>query len=703
MTRDISQFLKRCLLSCFVALFAAMPLSFVLVDTVAADTCTPPDSSQPGVHVPVGSDAALYHYDCDQGLWVSAHYTYNPATGVTKPIEPIVYTYNPSTDSYDTQAWVYNAPQGDYVLVGTSVVDPPAGANVASWRPAPPNESSISDTGEGSTNTIDNNGSGNGGKSISNTGANSNNGISGGGNNTLNTTNGNQISLGNVIVGQANSGNAIVIGNTTAGDATSGDAQDVANIINLLQSTSSALGSGNVVAFVANIDGDVNGDLLFDPATLSQVQPNISPNDNNNLTLNNSTDASIINDIDLSARSGDVTVSENTTAGNATSGQAQAIANVLNIINSAIGSGKSFVGTININGNLNGDILVPPDLVEQLIASNVPTVTITNTGADSTNTITNKGGSNTNVKNTNTNNITNNVNASAQSGDANVSENTTAGNGTSGQAATSITAFNLTGSNAVGKNSILVFVNVMGKWVGMIVNAPPGATAAALGGGISNTGADSNNSASDNGTTNTNIDNTGKQTITNNINVAARSGDANVTRNTNAGDAKSGDAKTAVNLLNVENSTLSLSNWFGILFINVFGVWNGSFGINTAAGDPILALPGSFNATNGDPTNGGAGAASGPPQVFRFVPKAGADNTFNLAPAATTTGGAGGGGNNAILAAAHNVLPARITTSIPGTQTPHNSFTRVAVIVGAFTGFIIISDALYTRRHPQRA
>jgi hypothetical protein len=35
------------------------------------------------------------------------------------------------------------------------------------------------------------------------------------------------------------------------------------------------------------------------------------------------------------------------------------------------------------------------------------------------------------------------------------------------------------------------------------------------------------------------------------------------------------------------NNNLSLNGWFGLLFINVFGSWNGSFGVNTSAGDPV--------------------------------------------------------------------------------------------------------------------
>src|ERR1019366_1710408 len=99
------------------------------------------------------------------------------------------------------------------------------------------------------------------------------------------------------------------------------------------------------ITFVANIDGNVTGDLMLDPSTLGAIQP-ASATGQNNLDLNNQTNADINNNINLAAQSGDATVAGNTTGGDATTGSATAIANVMNVINSAINAGKSFVGVI---------------------------------------------------------------------------------------------------------------------------------------------------------------------------------------------------------------------------------------------------------------------------------------------------------------------------------------------------------------------
>jgi len=401
--------------------------------------------------------------------------------------------------------------------------------------------------------------------------------------------------MNNGILSVAGTGNASVTGNTTAGSATTGDTKVVSSIINMLQSSSNVLDNPNLLTFTADINGDVNGDLLLDPSTLSAIQPaNDSTTLDSDVTVNNSVNAAIHNNINLDATTGDAAVASNTSAGNATTGTADAVANVVNVLNSAVTAGQSFLGVININGNLNGDILLPPGFIDTLLASNTPRYTVNTTDINAS----------LNVNNTNNQAINNDVTASAVTGNATVVDNTSAGNATSGSANTNITVFNLTGSNVVASNCLLVFVNVLGTWYGLIMDAPVGTTAASLGGGVSSsTAIDSN----------TTLNNTNNQSINNNVHVASQSGDASVTNNTKAGNATTGNATASVNLMNMINNSLSLNGWFGLLFINVFGTWNGSFGIDTAAGNSVAVL----SAT---PSGNIDGTIPAPVQVFRFVP-----------------------------------------------------------------------------------
>jgi hypothetical protein len=582
-------FQKSLLVSASLILIAGYPLQALAEDAPAADS-----SSQQGPNAPQGPDADTYTYNADTGMWENAYYIWNPATGQTTPKTPQTYSYNPTTSHWDTTDWIYDPASGQYVPNTVTVNQPPAGAATVGGPAANtegPNSPASSDTN--SSGLFDN---------------------------FYNA------SISNSITARALSGNANVTLNTRGGSATSGNAMDLANIINLLQSTTNL--QGNLATFSIDIPDNVQGDITIDPAQLPSASGIANnPVDSSDVTINSQATGQINNDIDLGAKSGDAAVSTNTTGGNATTGSAQTIANIMNVINSIIASGQSFVGNINIKGNFDGDILLPPNVLDSLLAANTQGPNSPVNASNSSN--------NFNATLTDNTGIANTLNLSAASGDASVTNNTTAGNAKTGSATTNVTLLNLTGRQVVGKDALLVFVNVMGSWVGMIVNAPAGSTSAALGGGISTSGPNSPVNASTNN--NTDINASTNNGINNNVKLNSQSGNATVSDNTTAGDATSGDAMAGVNLLNITNSAFSLSDWFGILFINVFGSWNGSFGINTAAGNPTTAS----QASSTPQTLSQSVKAV---KVFSFVPSGSGSNNFNVVQLASannpsTTGG----------------------------------------------------------------
>lgn len=410
---------------------------------------------------------------------------------------------------------------------------------------------------------------------------------------------GQDVTIVNTIDSTATSGNATVSDNELAGGATTGDALVTANVINVVQSSTSFDNTGGVATFSADITGDVFGDLLIDPSWMANLQSSGGTQQGGQVNLNADINGRIDNTLNLNATSGNALVEGNEVAGSALSGNATVVANVVNVINSAIGSGQSFVGTMNIHGNLNGDILLPPGLLSALLASNAPTTTIDTSLLDNSELL---------AEFTDNQTINNNITSTATSGNAEVVGNETHGVAKTGSATTHVTLLNLTGRQIVADNSLLVFVNVMGRWVGLIMDAPAGATSAALGGGVRQ-----NNLA---GTT---TKSTSSYEINNNINVSATTGDATVKDNETAGDATTGNASTSVNLANIVNSSLNLSDWFGVLIINVFGSWTGSFGMDTEAGG-WQTQP----QTPGVPPSGGSGGglAAGiqDVRVFQFRP-----------------------------------------------------------------------------------
>lgn len=428
----------------------------------------------------------------------------------------------------------------------------------------------------------------------------------------------------------ATSGNASVSGNTIGGNATSGPANVVANLLNFINSLWS-WSNGGFSYFVNNLFGNQNGDIALQPTTTTNgggglfgcatctggvlnANQNTGPGSTNQAMTTESTDLTvnyrptgvINNNLDLLARSGNASVDSNTFGGNATSGDASVQLNIMNLINSAIGAGQSFFGMLNIFGNLNGDILFPQGFLDGIAqpspSTPVPSCSASNdtTGSGSTNDAACSQTTNATVNNSPSAHFNNDINLGARSGAALVDSNTNAGNATSGQADTSTNTYNLFNSGVYGDNAVLVLVNVMGRWVGRIMNlpSPGGSTAALLTGNATvqnlNTGSDSLNEASYTGTTDMNVNNSPTGIINNNIRAGAISGNASVTNNTNAGSAVSGAAKVASNVANFFGSTLNLKQWFGVLIINVFGDWTGSVNENTSAGgeegQPVNAL-----------------------------------------------------------------------------------------------------------------
>ncbi|GAC1387063.1 MAG: hypothetical protein NVS1B7_6040 [Candidatus Saccharimonadales bacterium] len=533
-----------------------------------------------GPKSPTGPDANTYSFNPLTGNWENAYYSWNPTTKQTQPKTPQTYSYNPTTGKWDTQQWAYSPSAGHYVPNVTSYDLNPI---TLQKLPSDPPKNSLLSNGPNSNNAINQNATNNG---------------------TFNLFYDAKIS--NNIRSNAVSGNALVDSNTIAGDAMSGNALAIANILNLLQSS---WGSG-MATFNATVNGNLQGNLYIDP---NQLGNKINVGTANNLSINSVTDKQLNNNINLTATSGNAGVSRNMTGGNAVSGDANAVANVLNVLNSTV-AGKSFVGVLNVMGNFNGDLLIPANLLNSFIAGNGPS-TANTYNATLNNNLTANTTNNTTVNNT--------IVADATSGKAAVSNNTTAGSATTGNALVNSTILNLLGQDIVGKDALLVFVNVLGKWNGLILNAPRGTTAGAFGGDITQA---TNNNVQLNSLTN--------NVINNNINVNAKSGDASVTSNTRAGFARSGNATASVNILNLQNSKFKVNDWLGVLFINVFGNWSGSFGVDSTSGLNNIKTdkPATFgSSTSTHPNNVHAFNAELPtsrtisdsvikPGIFRFVP-----------------------------------------------------------------------------------
>jgi hypothetical protein len=624
-------------------------------------------SSQTGPSQPTGPSADTYTYNSATGLWENQYYIWNPVTGQTTPITPQTYSYNPATGMWDTTQWVFDPTTGEYVPNVIAVATPPAGAPTTGSAPSDSTDNSTSGTSPSPDVT---------GANTSTTGTTGNGGTTDNQSDNSDGTFDNfyNASISNNLSSAAQTGNATVDGNTTGGDATSGDAVDVANVENLLQSSATGFST-----FTTNVTGDVDGNILIDPTDAPQVAG--SSEDMTNLNENNVTGNTINNNLALTATSGNADVTNNTTGGNATSGSADTVANLVNLIDSAISSGQSFLGVINIFGDLNGNILLPSDFLNTLLASN--------TGPSSSTTTTATGNTEASADTTNNAVINNNLTSNANTGQASVTNNTTGGNATTGTASSNVTVLNLTGSQVVSCNDVLVFVNVLGTWVGLIMDAPSGTTSAELAGGC----ATQDTTVPTAATTSANLDTTNNDTINNNITGNATTGNANVSNNTTGGNATTGNASTSANIANLIDSQLDLSNWFGILFINVFGTWDGSFGdapVQTSAPQSSPATTPSTSQPTTSPT-------SRPTNEDSQVIDNALTNNTNPLPNAILASSASGNpesfnGGNDILVSSRNTLNTK-------NHRATSSLAPISLIVG-LTGLVLLgSERIWTARH----
>lgn len=395
----------------------------------------------------------------------------------------------------------------------------------------------------------------------------------------------NLVNVINTIQSAAKSGEATVANNSTAGDSISGAANVIATLINLLSSAWS-WSSGNLNYFMQNLFGNQTGDLLLQPVqSVTSGGGQLGEADKSGLSVKAKDRGSITNNVDLSAESGDATASQNTQAGDIRSGDASVAVNIINMINSFINSGSSFFGILNIFGSLDGDILFPDGFLNGLFGqgdSQPGQAGGVNQASELT------------VDNDTNYGLDNNVSASAESGKVAVDANTKNGTAKAGNAATESSLFNMVNNRIFGDNAVLVIVNVMGHWVGRVMSLEGGKTTSALLTGNAQSDQVTNVAMATNGGGNSeqsgSVKLANQGSITNNVNLHARSGDATANENSKVGDVASGSAKAVSSVANIVNSSLNLKNWFGVLVINVFGDWFGSVNENTAAGDKIAGM-----------------------------------------------------------------------------------------------------------------
>lgn len=312
---------------------------------------------------------------------------------------------------------------------------------------------------------------------------------------TNNTTN--QINDGNInndLNLTSDSGNNTASGNTNGNNyITTGDASVAGNVLTMLNNNL----AGNVIFGVVNIFGDLIGDIILPESALNAFacancgtntslvnSGNGANSDNNtssNQTVNNIYDqinvADINNNLILDATTGGNSASGNT-GGDAyiKTGDANVIAQVLNIANTNLIGGDMWLVIINRAGQWIGQIVGAPagslfagsDGTEFNVDENGE-ITVANTGNGSGST--NNGSVDSTINNTTnqTNNavVNNNLHLAANTGKNSTNDNTGGDSYiTTGDAQVIANLVNFVNNNIIGGRLLVTFVNVFGDWTG---------------------------------------------------------------------------------------------------------------------------------------------------------------------------------------------------------------------------------------------
>ncbi len=371
--------------------------------------------------------------------------------------------------------------------------------------------------------------------------------------------NNNQGTVSNDTSVSAQTGTNTASGNLGNAIITTGQAIALANLLTLLNTN--IVGANFKIIVVDSLTGasgqiDLNSlwnQLQSQPGGNTSIDANTLAN--LILVVKNQNQASLNNNVNVSAGSGNNQANQNNNAGIYT-GNAQALVNITNLVNTNLVGTQFFLGIVNVFGNQIGDIILPkPESFSQTnTASTTPPI----------------------VQNQNQANMDNNVGTYATTG-----QNSQTGNGgnnlaTTGNATSQSNIYSLVGFDVVNNNWFFLLINNMGGWTGQILGwALPGGTQQPVTGTqVLQLNTNTQNGGGQTGNSLT-VQNQNLADVTNNIKATADTGSNQTDGNRGNTVIQTGNAVALANLINLVNLNIIGGHWFfGIL--NILGNWTGN-------------------------------------------------------------------------------------------------------------------------------
>jgi hypothetical protein len=376
---------------------------------------------------------------------------------------------------------------------------------------------------------------------------------------------------------------AMTGGNTISDTGTStiisGDAIAATDIVNVTNTNS--INSNVDIAIQNQLSGDDHvhledlvGNSTACNCTLSTTSPSLS-----SLTSSTTNTTDISNVTVVRADTGNNNASS-TQAGIIYTGNAYAVANVLNIANTNFINSNYLMYILNNFGNMSGDIVLPTAaaLAEFLNSHN----------DDLSHALTTLSSSNQNsaeVNNTVTTNASSGNNINTVTGTSSVGFIQT------GDSQSGANVLNNINQNYIGGNAIGLSFHIFGNWSGTSFNVPEGFRYETTPTGITFFSESPSINHSLN-TTAVNSASNNTAVINNSVLVDALTGGNNVLGKD--GVIKTGDAYAAANIVNMANTNVLGRNWVQAI-INIFGDWSG----NVSFGQPNLWIGTRANFTEG--------------------------------------------------------------------------------------------------------
>jgi hypothetical protein len=417
-------------------------------------------------------------------------------------------------------------------------------------------------------------------------------------------------------------------GDEEGGDAVivTGDAQASVNVINVVNTNIiGSYGMFLLLNIFSQMFGDIDLRLFnFEPGPdCPEVCSNIE-----NLNITNNNTGTITNDVEAEANTGNNSASGN--AGDATilTGDAEAGANIVNLLNTNIVGSNYLVLTLNNFEDWSGDLVLPGKLFfEALMGSPLSSgeedgisdqeLETGDQGQEEADAEDSEGeeldeeegadtqsgggnvGSDVDVENNNDATVGNDVGSSADTGQNEANDNDGGSTIVTGDADASTNIVNQVNTNLFGGSQLYILIKVHGDWAGDIFSLPGGASWSNGPEGISIFGLGPWTGGGVGIAQDVDIENNNDGTVENNINVSANTGNNEASGNDGEAFIGTGDAEAAANVVNIVNTNIIGQNWLFAL-INIFGDWEGDI----AFGRPDLWIGGTANVNPASP--GGA-------------------------------------------------------------------------------------------------